>query len=190
MDIPITADELSEFIYCCRWMWHTIPDSSRRVEPLNKVLEEAFETSGKRTKRSIKNALSTLSWGTTHLNAFCDLQDTLHNAVKLSYPKPGMKICIYTDASEIFWSAVVTQCTPESLELPLEERRHEPLAFLGAEFKGAQCGWITFEKEGFAILDTFDKLGYILMGSQPTHIYTNHRNLLFVFAPLALEPAL
>ena len=134
--------------------------------------------------------MSTLSWGTTHLNAFRDLQDTLRNAVKLSYPNPGTEICIYTDASERFWSAVVTQCTPESLEPPLDEQRHEPLAFLGAEFKGAQCGWSTFKKEGFAILETFDKLDYILMGSQPTHIYTDHRNLLFVFAPLALEPAL
>lgn len=80
-------------------MSHTIPDFSRRVEPLNNILEEAFDKSGKRTKRSIKKiALSTLSWGTTHLTAFLDLQDTLRNAVKLSYPKPGMEICVYTDA--------------------------------------------------------------------------------------------
>lgn len=84
----------------------------------------------------------------------------------------------------------MTQSTPESLELPLEEQRHEPLAFLGAEFKGAQFGWSTFEKEGFAIFETFNKLDYSLMGSQPTHIHTDHRNLLFVFAPLALQPAL
>ena len=97
---------------------------------------------------------------------------------------------MYTDASDRFWSAVVTQTRPESLNLPLEEQRHEPLAFLGAEFKGAQLGWSTFEKEAYAIFQTFEKFDYVLMGSKPTHIYTDHRNLLFVFAPLTLEPAL
>jgi len=33
-------------------------------------------------------------------------------------------------------------------------------------------------------------MDYILMGSKPLHIFTDHRNLLFVFAPLALEPSL
>ena len=191
MAMPQTADELGQFIYCCRWMSNAIPDFARRVAPLNEVLEAAFNRSGKRTKRSIKKlALSTLSWGTAHTQAFHDLQDTLRNSVSLSYPKPGMEICIFTDESERFWSAVVTQTTPQDLERPLEEQRHEPLAFLGSQFKGAELGWSTFEKEGFAIFQTFNTLDYILMSSKPTHVYTDHRNLLFVFAPLALEPAL
>lgn len=191
MALPQTAAGLAEFIYCCRWMSLTLPDFARRVSPLNDVLEAAYTRSGKRTKRSIKTiALSTLSWGTPHEKAFHDLQDMLHNAVKLSYPKEGMVICIYTDASERFWSGVVTQTQPADLDKSLEEQRHEPLAFLGSEFKNAELGWSTFEKEGFAIFQTFEKLDYLFLGGNPTHVHTDHRNLMFVFAPLALEPTL
>jgi len=141
MDEPKTAAELGEFIYCCRWMSNSIPDFSVRIAPLNEVLEEAYGRSGKRTKRSVKNiALSTLPWGPTHVQVFTELQDTLRNAVKLSYPKPGMEICVYTDASDRFWSAVVTQTQPENLEIQLEDQKHQPLAFLGADFKGAELG--------------------------------------------------
>lgn len=33
-------------------------------------------------------------------------------------------------------------------------------------------------------------MDYLLLGAQPAHVYTDHRNLMFVFAPLALEPTL
>ena len=102
-------------------MSNSIPDFATRISLLNDVLEDAYSRSGKRTKRSIKNiALSNLSWGTNHVKVFEELQDTLRNAVKLSHPKPEMEICVYTDASDRFWSAVVTQTRPASLNLPLD----------------------------------------------------------------------
>ena len=66
----------------------------------------------------------------------------------------------------------------------------EPLAFLGSQFKKAELNWTMFEKEGFSMFQSFDKLDYLLMSGRPGHVFTDHRNLLFVFAPLALEPAL
>lgn len=191
MHEPSTAAELGEFIYCCRWMAIAIPDFTRRVGPLTEILERAYAVSGKRTKRSVRNIpLQKLSWGPTHSAAFVSLQETLQSAVKLSYLDPSKEVCIYTDASDRYWSAVVTQIEDKDLQLPLDKQRHEPLAFLGSEFKGAELGWTTFEKEAFAIFQTFEKLDYLLMSSKPAHVYTDHRNLLFVFAPLALEPAL
>ena len=188
---PLTAAELAEFIYCCRWMAIAIPDFSRRVAPLTSILEKSYSISGKRTKRSIRNIkLSRLSWGPTHSTAFNSLQESLNSAVKLSYLDPQKEVCIYTDASERYWSAVVTQVKKEDLQLSTEDQKHEPLAFLGSEFKGAECGWTTFEKEAYAIFQTFEKLDYLLMSSKPCHVFTDHRNLLFVFAPLSLEPAL
>lgn len=93
MRLPKTAAELGEFIYCCRWRSIAIPDFNRRLAPLSSVLEEAYSKSGRRTKRSIKNiALRHLSWGTTHAKVFHELQETLRNAVELSYPKPDMEI--------------------------------------------------------------------------------------------------
>ncbi len=121
MDSPRTADELAQFIYCCRWMSVCIPNFVHIVAPLHEILEEAYKKSGRRTKRSIKSiALSSLSWGAIHESSFKKLQDTLRNAVKLSYPKEGHELCLYTDASDKYWSAVVTQTTKNQLDLPTE----------------------------------------------------------------------
>ena len=101
MQMPQTADELSQFMHCCRWMSLSIPEFFRRIAPLSNVIEEAHTVSGKRNTQSIKGMqLRSLSWGTEQESAFLDIQDTLRNAVKLSYPDPQKKICVFTDASE------------------------------------------------------------------------------------------
>lgn len=67
MHTPETADELCQFIHCCRWMASAIPDFPNRIAPLTEVLEEAYRKAGSRKKRAIKNMkLCNLSWGTTH----------------------------------------------------------------------------------------------------------------------------
>ena len=189
MSLPKNADELCEFIHCCRWMSLVIPNFNVLVSPLTATLEAAYKKSGRRTKRSIKNIqLRNLPWGTKQEQAFHNLQASLRNAVMLSYPKPEKIICVYTDASEKHWSSVVTQIEPEQLSLPVQEQRHEPLGFLGSSFKKAELNWSIYEKEGFAIYQTFDKLDYLFQDDQPVHVFTDHRNLLYVFAPMALEP--
>ena len=48
----------------------------------------------------------------------------------------------------------------------------------------------TFEKGAFAIYMAFKKIDYMLLDEEDTHLYTYHRNVSFVFNPLALDPAL
>lgn len=187
---PEKAHELSQFIHCVQWMSRYIPDFPGRVAPLRDILEKAYAQSGKRTTRSIKNvSLSQLSWGPEHLKAFNDLQEQLRSAVRLSHRKRDMTLCIFTDASDKRWAAVVTQTNARELEKPTMEQCHEPLAFLGAQFNSAQLRWSTFEKEGFAIYETFRKMDYLLAGEHNTHVFTDHRNLMFVFNPAAFCPS-
>ncbi|ETV69828.1 hypothetical protein H257_14451 [Aphanomyces astaci] len=63
-------------------------------------------------------------------------------------------ICLYIDASDTHWGAACTQIPPEDLELPVEQQRHEPLAFLSGGFDGASARWPTVEKEAFAIVES------------------------------------
>lgn len=108
-----------------------IPYFAVRSAPLTKVLEEAYTHYGRRTKTSIRNIpLSSLFWGAIQEKTFLQLQDTLRKSVKLSYPKPDMELCVYTDASDKYRSAVVTPHKSE-LDLPTSEQQHETLAFLG-----------------------------------------------------------
>lgn len=191
MSMPTTAEELSEFAYCCRWMSVAIPQFAVRIAPLTAILEEAYSRSGRRTTKSIKRILlNSLSWGPTHVEAFHSLQDTLCNAITLSYPDPHKVVCVFTDASQHYWSGVVTQADASELSKPYRLQQHEPLGFLGSAFKGAERDWTTFEKEGYAIFQTFSKMDYLLQCQTRSHVYTDHRNLLFIFAPLSLEPAL
>lgn len=146
------AAQLAQFVYRCRWMSLTIPDFNRRAAPLTEILEQAYAKAGKRTTKSIRKIrLSTLSWGPDHHRAFKYLQDSLEKAVRLSYPDPEKMLCTFIDASDRFWSGVVTQANRDQLALPIESQKHEPLAFLGSAFSKAELNWTTFEKERFAI---------------------------------------
>lgn len=52
MQSPTTADELCQFIHCCRWMSSSIPDFSKRIAPLVEILEEAYKKAKSRKKKS------------------------------------------------------------------------------------------------------------------------------------------
>ena len=71
MNILKTANELCEFVHCCRWMSLVIPNFAALIEPLTAVLESAYAKTGRCTKRSIKGIrLHTLSWGTEQEKVF------------------------------------------------------------------------------------------------------------------------
>lgn len=189
MEAPINASELCQFVHCCRWMCNSIPNFHQKIQPLNEILEAAYKQAGRRKKSALKNImLRQLSWGTEHKMALTNIQDSLRNAVKLAFPKDGHVLCVYTDASEEFWAAVITQTKEQQLNKKVGEQQHEPMAFLGGRFTGAQKNWTTYEKEAYAIVQTFDRLDYLFWGTTRTHIFTDHKNLLYVFAPLALRP--
>ena len=64
-----------------------IPDCAKRLAPLVDVLERAHKKAGRRNKRAMKViSLRDLSCGQEHEEAFKSLQDTIRNAVTLSYP--------------------------------------------------------------------------------------------------------
>ena len=118
-------------------MYLVIPDFVRRVALLVDVLESAFKKSGKGTKKSIASiSVHKLSWGAIHDEDFLDLQKSLRHAVNLSYPNRGRVLCVYTDASSLYWSGVVTQATADRLRLPLEQKSKNHWHFLEEHLKG------------------------------------------------------
>ena len=156
---PINAGELCQYIHCIGWMQKAIPDHARRTSQLRDLLEKAYAKSGHRTKRSIKNIpLTTLGWTDEHEATFHGLQRTLREHLKLAHRQPDLALCIYTDASDKFWAGIVTQCEPSELHKAAHEQIHQPLAFISAEFTGAELAWTTFEKEGYVITQTFSRV--------------------------------
>lgn len=58
-------------------------------------------------------------------------------------------------------------------------------------FSGPQQGWSTLEKGAYTIMDTVDvRLHWVLPTSAGYDLFTDHRILVILFAPLALVPDL
>ena len=85
-------------------------------------------------------------------SSFNALRDAVIGAVTLAHYDSSKLICLYTDASQHFWSAVITQISKEDLPKPHAERRHEPLYFLSGSFKNAALRWAIVDKEAFPIM--------------------------------------
>lgn len=148
MEEPINASELCRFVHCCRWMNNSIPDFHRQVQPLNDILEAVYKKAGRRKKSALNSImLRQLSWSTAHKLASASKQDGLCNAVKLAFRREDHSLCVYTDASEGFWAAVITQTKEEQLETKVNEQQHEAMAFLGGTFTGVQRNWTLYEKK-------------------------------------------
>jgi hypothetical protein len=80
---------------------------------------------------------------------------------------------------------VITQCKPEELDKPVLEQQHYPLAFLSGSFHGADQRWPTVEQETFAIKEACIKAAHLLQRTDGFHIFTDHRNLTYIFNPQA-----
>lgn len=74
---------------------------------------------------------------------------------------------MFTDSSDRYWAGVFTQCAPREVEKEDAEQRHEPLAFLSGEFTGLELAWMTYEKEGYAIMQIFQRMDYRLLCEEP-----------------------
>lgn len=70
----------------------------------------------------------------------------------------------------------------------MQSQEQEPIAvFLGGKFVDVQ-NWTTYEKDAFPIVQTFEEMEYLLWSARPEHVFTDHRNLLYVLFPLAQMP--
>ena len=100
------------------------------------------------------------------MRAWRAAQDLVAQAVPLYHPRPGCVVLMFPDASEFHWGSFLTQVPEEEFRsgVALENMSHKPLAFLSDSFKGSQLRWATVDKDGFAIVNTFRRLEYLLWG--------------------------
>ena len=86
-----------------------------------------------------------------------------------------------------FKGSILTQIPSEELKLPVSKQHHEPLAFLSGSFKGSQLNWSIVEKEAFPIVESCEKLRHLLLCDKPFRLFTDHRNLIYIFDPKTRE---
>ncbi|POM61080.1 putative retroelement, partial [Phytophthora palmivora] len=98
-----------------------------------------------------------------------------------------MAVSLFCDASQDFWGAVCAQLPESELSKPREEQNHRLLAFLSGRFVNAQSRWPTIEKEAYAIVESVKRLEYLLLRPKGFHLFTDHRNLVYIFDPYATD---
>ena len=177
---PETAGQLMTFLCAANWLREKVPLLTKESEPLKKLLNSVMEGK-RRTKRVAKGIKLKDKWDESHKQAFAAVKNALSNAVTLCHVDRNKEMCLFTDASEDHWGAILTQVPKEDLDKDFEEQRHEPLAFLSGSFRSAQHRWAIVDKEAFAIKISMEKLEYMLRIGKPFHIYTDHRNLKYIF---------
>ncbi len=72
------------------------------------------------------------------------------------------------------------------ISAPHKEQRHAPLAFLSGRFDKTQLGCSVLEKEAYAVMNTLDRMHWLVATPAGLYLYTDHNNLIFLFDPLAV----
>jgi RNase H-like domain found in reverse transcriptase len=146
------------------------------VAPLQAALAKLFEGKSRRTNKAAAAVSLLHLWGPEEKAALKDLQAAIMESMTLEFPDPDKRIRVLTDASDRFYAGLVTQIDEEQLDLPMEEQDHQPQVFLSGEFKGAQIRWKVPDKEGFAIFNTVNKVGYLYLIHNEFSILPAHLN--------------
>jgi RNase H-like domain found in reverse transcriptase len=107
-----------------------------------------------------------------------------------AHADPKQRICVFTDASDEFYSGIITQVPEHHLDLPVHDQQHQSLAFTSGRFRGSQERWTIPEMEAFAVIETVTKHRYPLLDSEHFFILSVHFNLKYMYAPLSLYPSL
>lgn len=191
MQPPSMGDHLQQLLCAANWMRSAIPDFSKLTQPLAEALEKVYQKAGKRTKRAIKKIpLTEPIWTDTHVRSFKCLRDGIRDSVTLAHADEDKILCLFTDASENRWAGIVTQIPPEDESLPFDKQRHEPLLFMSGAFRGSSSRWSTPEKEAYAIIASIKRADYLLIRPGGFRLFTDHKNLTFIFHSQTILPAL
>ncbi|KAF4133042.1 RNase H-like domain found in reverse transcriptase, partial [Phytophthora infestans] len=139
---------------------------------------------GGRKKNQVRHVLlRAVGWGESEDACLDRCKAALQNALQLAHPDPEKRLTVYTDASEEHWGAAITQIPRDQTTRPSSEQEHQPLMMLSGSFSGAAKRWAIVEKEAYAIVETCRRADYLLHRHDGFALFTDHRNLRFIFDP-------
>ena len=183
---PTDGAQLQQFLACCNWLRSKIPQYAELVSPLQELLNTGLKGQPKRNKyHASKVNLNNLGWGQKHDEVYEAIKGALRDAVTTAHLDPNKVVCLFPDASEEFWGSILTQVPVDDAASTkdIADWQHEPLGFLSGSFKGASLRWGIPDKEGFAIVESCKKFSHLLIRDGGFRIYTDHRNLKYIFNP-------
>ena len=103
-------------------------------------------------------------WTDQCAKAFNHLRELLMEYPILRYPNPTQGYILYTDASGIGWSGVLTQ---EHLDEKGKAKNH-PICYVSGQFRGSQLNWAAVTKEAYAIYMSVRRLSFYMTDAEVT----------------------
>ena len=153
MPVPRTAKEVKQFLGLIGYYQKFVPRFVDISRPLTKLTHHnvVFE------------------WTEQCSKAFNHLRELLMEYPILRYPDPKQGYILYTDASGIGWSGVLTQ---EHLDEKGKSKNH-PICYVSGQFRGSQLNWAALTKEAYAIYMSVCRLSFYVTDAEVT-IRSNH----------------
>ena len=103
-------------------------------------------------------------WTDQCSKAFKHLRELLMEYPILRYPDPKQGYILYTDASGIGWSGVLTQ---EHQDKKGKSKNH-PICYISGQFRGSQLNWAALTKEAYAIYMSVWRLSFYVTDAEVT----------------------
>ena len=148
MPAPRTAKEVKQFLGLIGYYRKFVPCFADISRPLTKLMRQnvVFE------------------WTDQCSKAFNHLRELLMEYPILRYPDPKQGYILYTDASGIGWSGVLTQ---EHLDEKGKAKNH-PICYVSGQFRGSQLNWAALTKEAYAIYMSVQRLSFYVTDAEVT----------------------
>ena len=148
MPAPRTVKEVKQFLGLIGYYRKFVPRFVDISRPLTKL-----------TRHNI-----TFEWTDQCAKEFNHLRKLLMEYPILRYPNPTQGYILYTDASGIGWSGVLTQ---EHLDKKGKAKNH-PICYVSGQFRGSQLNWAALTKEAYVIYMSVWRLSFYVMDAEVT----------------------
>ena len=164
MPAPRTAKEVKQILGLIGYYRKFVPRFADISQPLTKLTchNVVFEWIDQCSKAF--NHLRELLMEYQCSKAFNHLRELLMEYPILRYPDPKQGYILYTDASGIGWSGVLTQ---EHLDEKGKGKNH-PICYVSGQFRGSQLNWAALTKEAYAIYMSVRRLSFYVMDAEVT----------------------
>ena len=148
MPAPRTAKEVKQLLGLIGYYRKFVPHFADISRPLTKL-----------THHNI-----VFEWTDQCSKAFNHLRELLMEYPILRYPDPKQGYILYTDASGIRWSGVLTQ---EHMDDKGKAKNH-PICYVSGQFRGSQLNWAELTKEAYAIYMSVRRLSFYVTDAEVT----------------------
>ena len=104
--------------------------------------------------------------------------------VNLAHQDPLQRLFVYTDASNLALEDIINQVPILYFYLPEKKQRHALLSFLSDRFDESLLAWSVLEKEEYVVMNSVDRMHWLVAIPAGFDLYTDRNNLIFVLDPL------